>query len=81
MKESEKDEKKNERKGFLSPIAHDLKKRTPWPPSARDRSLSTKLVLTFADRGYHVVSATDPHDHGTKMNLVMLVLRLTQALT
>jgi hypothetical protein len=42
-------------------------KQTPWPESASelyrpsDRSLSAKLVPTFADRGYHVVSMTDPH--------------------
>jgi hypothetical protein len=42
-------------------------KRTPWPWSAReicrqsDRYLSAKLVPTFADRGYHVVSVTDPY--------------------
>jgi hypothetical protein len=27
-----------------------------------DRRLSAKLVLTFADRGCHVVSVRDPHD-------------------
>jgi hypothetical protein len=41
------------------------KRRTPWPVSARelyrprDRHLSAKLVLTFADRGCHVVGVTD----------------------
>jgi hypothetical protein len=41
--------------------------KTPWPESAselyrpRDRRLSAKLVLTFADRGCHVVSVTDPN--------------------
>jgi hypothetical protein len=40
---------------------------TPWPESASklyrpsDRRLSAKLVLTFADRGCHVVSLTDPY--------------------
>jgi hypothetical protein len=40
--------------------------KTPWPQSASelyrpsDRSLSAKLVPTFADRGCHVVSVTDP---------------------
>jgi hypothetical protein len=29
---------------------------TPWPESAKDRRFSAKLVQTFADRGYHVVS-------------------------
>jgi hypothetical protein len=39
---------------------------TTWPESARelyrptDRRLSVKLVPTFADRGCHVVSVTDP---------------------
>jgi hypothetical protein len=28
----------------------------------RDRRLSAKLVPTFADRGCHVVSMTDPYD-------------------
>jgi hypothetical protein len=42
-------------------------KRTPWPESAselcrpNDRRLSAKLVPTFADRGCHVVSVTDPY--------------------
>jgi hypothetical protein len=40
--------------------------KTPWPESASelyrlsDRHLSAKLVPTFADRGCHVVSITDP---------------------
>jgi hypothetical protein len=40
---------------------------TPWPQSASelyrpsDRSLSAKLVTIFADRGWHVVKATDPY--------------------
>jgi hypothetical protein len=44
-----------------------LKNYTPWPESASelyrpsDRRLSAKLVPTFADRGCHVVSVTDPH--------------------
>jgi hypothetical protein len=51
-------------KGLL--IANEVK-QTPWPESAselcwpRDRRLSTKLVPTFADRGCHVLSATDPN--------------------
>jgi hypothetical protein len=42
-------------------------KQTPWPESASelyrpsDRRLSAKLVPTFADRGYHMVSVTDPY--------------------
>jgi hypothetical protein len=40
---------------------------TLWPESAselyrpRDRRLSAKLATTFADRGCHVVSVTDPY--------------------
>jgi hypothetical protein len=42
-------------------------KKAPWPESASelyrpsDRRLSAKLVSTFADRGCHVVSVTDPY--------------------
>jgi hypothetical protein len=42
-------------------------KQTPWSESASelyrpsDRRLSAKLVSTFADRGCHVVSVTDPY--------------------
>jgi CBS-domain-containing membrane protein len=42
-------------------------KKTPWPDSASelyrpsDRRLLAKLVPTFADRGCHVVSVTDPY--------------------
>jgi hypothetical protein len=45
-------------------LAH-LKKHTPWPESASelyrpsDHRLSAKLVPTFADRGYHMVSVTN----------------------
>jgi hypothetical protein len=41
-------------------------KKTQWPESASelyppsDRRMSTKLVPTFADTGWHVVSVTDP---------------------
>jgi hypothetical protein len=40
---------------------------TPWPESASelhrpsDRRLLAKLLPTFADRGYHVVSVMDPY--------------------
>jgi sirohydrochlorin ferrochelatase len=40
-----------------------LLKQTPWPEAAselRNRCLSAKLVPTFANRGCHVVSVTDP---------------------
>jgi hypothetical protein len=44
-----------------------IKLKTPWPESASelylpsDRRLSAKLVATFADRGCHIVSVTDPY--------------------
>jgi CBS-domain-containing membrane protein len=43
------------------------KTKTPWPESASelyrpsDRRFSAKLVPTFADRGCHMVSVTDPY--------------------
>jgi hypothetical protein len=43
--------------------------KTPWPVFAielyrpRDRRLSAKLVPTFADKGCHMVSVTDPYCH------------------
>jgi hypothetical protein len=43
------------------------KKKTQWPKSSSelyrpsDRRLSAQLVPTFADRGCHVVSVTDPY--------------------
>jgi hypothetical protein len=56
-------------------LAHELmtgknkiiKKKTPWSESASelyrpsDRRLSAKRLPTFADRGCHVVSVTDPY--------------------
>jgi hypothetical protein len=53
---------------YLSPFQLK-KKKTPWPESASelyqlsDCRLSAKLVPTFADRGYHVVSVTSPYGH------------------
>jgi hypothetical protein len=47
--------------------ANKRPKQTSWPESAcelyrpNDRCLSAKLVPTFADRGCHMVSATDPY--------------------
>jgi hypothetical protein len=41
--------------------------KPPWPESASEqyqpsnRRLSAKIVPTFADRGCHVVSVTDPY--------------------
>jgi hypothetical protein len=43
-----------------------LRNKTPWPESASElyrpseHSLYAKSVLTFEDRGYYVVSVTDP---------------------
>jgi CBS-domain-containing membrane protein len=43
------------------------KKKTPWSESTSelyrpsDRRFSAKLLPTFADRGCHVVSVTDPY--------------------
>jgi hypothetical protein len=34
---------------------------TQWPESTSDRRLSAKLVPNFTDRGFHVVSVTDPY--------------------
>jgi hypothetical protein len=45
------------------------KKKTPWSESANevyrpsDRRLSAKWLPTFADKGCHVVSVTDPYGH------------------
>jgi hypothetical protein len=45
----------------------DGTKKTLWPESASelyrpsDRRLSARLMPTFADRGCHVVSVTDPY--------------------
>jgi CBS-domain-containing membrane protein len=47
----------------------DSKQTTPWSESVSelyqpsDRRLTAKLVPTFADRGCHVVSVTDPYGH------------------
>jgi hypothetical protein len=49
------------------PVGRHDNKQTPCPESASelfrpsDRRLSMKLVRTFADRGCHVVSVTDPY--------------------
>jgi CBS-domain-containing membrane protein len=51
---------------------------TPWPEPASelyrpsDSSLSAKLVPTFADRGCHVVSVTDPY--GRILGLYYVIL-------
>jgi hypothetical protein len=53
--------------GIHSLLNGYLQKQTPWSESASelyrpsDRHLSAKLVPTFADRGCHVVSVTDPY--------------------
>jgi hypothetical protein len=36
-------------------------KKAPCPNRLNDRRLSAKLLPTFADRGCHVVSVTDPY--------------------
>jgi hypothetical protein len=41
----------------------EQKKTSGLSPWASDCRLSAKLVPTFADRGCHVVSVTDPPDH------------------
>jgi hypothetical protein len=52
---------------MLKGISITFEKKTPWPESASelfrlsDSRLSAKLVSTFADRGCHVVSVTDPY--------------------
>jgi hypothetical protein len=66
LKRGEKDHTKY---AFWVDFWHFLKqqtKKTPWPLARKrtiptDRRLSAKLVSTFADGGYRVVSATDPH--------------------
>jgi hypothetical protein len=46
-----------------------FKKKTPWSESASelyrpsDRSLSAKLVQTFEDTGFYVVSVTERYGH------------------
>jgi hypothetical protein len=50
-------------------VVYNSSYKTPWPEPASqlyqpsDCRLSAKLVPTFADRGYHVVSVTDPYGH------------------
>jgi hypothetical protein len=54
------------KKALGRPIETD-NKQTPWSESSSelyqpsDRCLSAKLVPPFADRGYHMVSMTDPY--------------------
>jgi hypothetical protein len=51
----------------ISILCKEQTKQTPWSESASelyrpsDRRLLAKLVQIFADRGCHVVSATDPY--------------------
>jgi hypothetical protein len=51
----------------LTFITQTNKQQTPWPESVSepyrlsDRCLSAMVVPTFADRGCHVVSVTDPY--------------------
>jgi hypothetical protein len=59
-----------QRNASILSYSQEVRKRlkTPWPESASelcrpsDRCLSAKIVPTFADRGCHVVSFTDPYD-------------------
>jgi hypothetical protein len=65
---------KQESKEFMQvasvPLARPAERfvqKTPWSESASelyrpsDRRLSAKWLPTFADRGFHVVSMTDPY--------------------
>jgi hypothetical protein len=53
--------------GHALPLERPLKKKLLWPESVSklyqpsDHRLSAKLVPTFADIGYHMVSITDPY--------------------
>jgi hypothetical protein len=55
------------KKEFCENIISKEKLQTPWPKSASElyrpshRRLLAKLVPTFADRGCHMVSVTDPY--------------------
>jgi hypothetical protein len=52
---------------FLSVLKRNIIKKTPWSESSSeiyrpsDRRLSAKWLPTFANRGCHVVSVTDPY--------------------
>jgi hypothetical protein len=55
-------------KTFVNTVTEiQMRERTPCPESASelyrpsDHRLSAKLVLTFADRGYRVISTADPY--------------------
>jgi hypothetical protein len=52
-------------KGKIFYIPTTKRKQTPWPESAneiyRPSPFLAKLVPTFEDRGFHVVSALDPY--------------------
>jgi hypothetical protein len=53
--------------GMPCRLFSQVNKQTPWSESARelyrpnDRRFSAKWLPTFADKGYHVVSVTDPY--------------------
>jgi hypothetical protein len=59
-----------------------IKKQTPWPESANelyrpsDRRLSAKVVPTFADRGCHMVSVTDPYSRILGIIIIIIVTEL-----
>jgi hypothetical protein len=52
---------------LISPSKKKTNKQTPWSESASelyrpsDRRFSAKWLPTFADKGCHVVSVTDPY--------------------
>jgi hypothetical protein len=56
------------------------KKKTPWSESARelyrpgDRRLSAKWLATFADRGCHVISVTDPYGRISEEKISILAV-------
>jgi hypothetical protein len=45
----------------LHGLLQGYNRQTLWPESASDSHSLAKLVPAFVDKGYHVVSVTDPH--------------------
>jgi hypothetical protein len=64
------------------PISDRTDEVTPWPESVNklyqpgDHRLSAKLVPTFADRGCHVVSMTDPYSRILSRSELLLFSQL-----
>jgi hypothetical protein len=58
-------------------VIKNKKKKTPWSESASelyrpsDRRLSAKCLPTFADRGCHVVSVTDPYSRFSRQEQLL----------